>query len=186
MAYPEDIFDPREIENMPNVVYDADKKTVFFAEDHNGVADEIVGIEETLGALDPEVVVPIGGYLNFYNNLIANIWQGSIDITPNPGFPFPLGHIMVEDIENLFPEGPANAFALGGEFTIIHLEVTNIYRFFITYKHTAPKTHMFTFSYYDVSLMAWVGAPMFPLGAFITGSPRFSYRLEFNDFGGAA
>ena len=51
--FPDDIFTPREVANREGVEYDAEKTKVFFAEDHNILADELVAVEETLG-LNPE------------------------------------------------------------------------------------------------------------------------------------
>lgn len=47
--YPNTITDPRVVANKPGTEYDAAKTTRLFAEDHNGLADEIVAIEEELG-----------------------------------------------------------------------------------------------------------------------------------------
>lgn len=46
--FPNDIYTPRAIENLPGIVYDADAKKVFFAEDLNNSNDEIVAIETFL------------------------------------------------------------------------------------------------------------------------------------------
>lgn len=48
-SYPSEIFEPRERENKSGVVYDADKKSVVFAEDIDNGDDEIVAIETELG-----------------------------------------------------------------------------------------------------------------------------------------
>jgi len=47
--YPNTITDPRVVANKPGTEYDAAKTTRLFAEDHNGLADEIVAIETELG-----------------------------------------------------------------------------------------------------------------------------------------
>lgn len=46
--YPDSVFSPRDKENKSGVVYDADKKTVIFAEDIEKIDAEIVAIEEDL------------------------------------------------------------------------------------------------------------------------------------------
>lgn len=47
--YPTTIFEQREIENVPGVVYDASKKTRVYAEDLVALGDEVTAIETTLG-----------------------------------------------------------------------------------------------------------------------------------------
>lgn len=54
--YPGSIYDPREVENLPTIAFDADETTTLFAEDTNGANAEIVAIEETVG------VNPQGSY----------------------------------------------------------------------------------------------------------------------------
>lgn len=46
--FPDTIYSPREIENLPGIVYDAGAKKTFFAEDLNNTNDEIVAIETFL------------------------------------------------------------------------------------------------------------------------------------------
>ena len=48
-SYPGSIYSPRAVENRSGVTYDAAKLTVFFAEDHNYAAAEVVAIETELG-----------------------------------------------------------------------------------------------------------------------------------------
>lgn len=48
--YPATIYTPRTVQNAPLVVFDASKTTIGYAEDVNLSNDEIVAIEETLGA----------------------------------------------------------------------------------------------------------------------------------------
>src|SRR5574343_578575 len=48
--YPTDVFVPRAVENRPGVTYDPDDTKTFFAEDLNAVTEEIVAIENELGA----------------------------------------------------------------------------------------------------------------------------------------
>ena len=48
-TYPGGIFDPRIVENLPTIVFDAGETTTLFAEDTNDTNAEIVAIEETLG-----------------------------------------------------------------------------------------------------------------------------------------
>jgi len=47
--YPNSIYTPRKIENKSGVVYDPDKTTIGYAEDHNKANDEIIAIQEELG-----------------------------------------------------------------------------------------------------------------------------------------
>jgi len=51
--YPSGVYSPRTKENKSGVVYDANKKTVGFAEDITKLDDEVVAIETALG-IDPE------------------------------------------------------------------------------------------------------------------------------------
>lgn len=51
--YPGSIFDPRTVENLPGIVFDAAETKTMFAEDLNDGNAEIVAIEETLG-LNPQ------------------------------------------------------------------------------------------------------------------------------------
>lgn len=53
MTYPSDIYQPREVENLPGITFDEDNKKTLYAEDYQSITDEIVIIEETLG-LHPE------------------------------------------------------------------------------------------------------------------------------------
>jgi hypothetical protein len=48
-SYPGAIANPRSLENRNGVSYDADRKTIFFAEDINNANAEIVAIETELG-----------------------------------------------------------------------------------------------------------------------------------------
>lgn len=48
-SFPNSIYDPREIENVPGQVYDETKTTRLYAEDLNNSNNEIIAIEETLG-----------------------------------------------------------------------------------------------------------------------------------------
>lgn len=52
-TYPDDIFEPRTVENLPGISYDAAEFSTGFAEDYSLPADEIVAIQETLGT-NPE------------------------------------------------------------------------------------------------------------------------------------
>lgn len=47
--FPSSIFDPRTVENLPGVSYDAADTQTLYAEDINAATAEIVAIEETLG-----------------------------------------------------------------------------------------------------------------------------------------
>ena len=49
-TYPGAVFSPRGLENKSGVVYDADQKTIFFAEDMEKTNDEVIAIETELGA----------------------------------------------------------------------------------------------------------------------------------------
>lgn len=53
MTYPSDIYQPREVENLPGITFDEDNKKTLYAEDYQSITAEIVIIEETLG-LHPE------------------------------------------------------------------------------------------------------------------------------------
>lgn len=46
--FPDDIYSLREIQNLPGIEYNVDKKTAIFAEDIQGLADEITAIETYL------------------------------------------------------------------------------------------------------------------------------------------
>lgn len=48
-AYPSGIYTPRAKENKADVVYDASKKTIGYAEDVTKLDDEVVAIETALG-----------------------------------------------------------------------------------------------------------------------------------------
>lgn len=47
--FPTTIFEARETENLPGIVYDAEEKRNFFSEDFQNLGAEITAIEETLG-----------------------------------------------------------------------------------------------------------------------------------------
>lgn len=49
-SYPNAIFEPRVVENLEGIEYNADDKKTLFAEDYNKSNDEILAIEQTLGA----------------------------------------------------------------------------------------------------------------------------------------
>jgi hypothetical protein len=63
-TFPNGLFSPRAIENRTGVVYDADDTKTLFAEDLEGITDEIVAIETFLQKL-PE----------------GNLWNGKISVT---------------------------------------------------------------------------------------------------------
>lgn len=48
-SYPNTIFEPRVVENLEGIEYNADDKKTLFAEDYNRSNDEILAIEQTLG-----------------------------------------------------------------------------------------------------------------------------------------
>ena len=61
--FPDTIFTQRELENLPGIEYDADKKKVIFAEDLQALGDEITAIETVFNGLE------LGGtaaYLGLY------------------------------------------------------------------------------------------------------------------------
>lgn len=47
--FPNDIYEERDTENLPGIVFDADKKQNLYSEDFQNHAAEIIAIEETLG-----------------------------------------------------------------------------------------------------------------------------------------
>lgn len=49
--YPDAIFETRETENLPGLVFNPAQKTVLFSEDYQNLAAEITAIETVLGAL---------------------------------------------------------------------------------------------------------------------------------------
>ena len=49
MAYPDDIYVQRELENLPGLEFDSNNKKTLFAEDILGLGREIEQIEDTLG-----------------------------------------------------------------------------------------------------------------------------------------
>jgi hypothetical protein len=48
MAYPDSIYKPRERENWPGVVFNPEKKTIWFKEDAEAIENEIIAIEKDL------------------------------------------------------------------------------------------------------------------------------------------
>lgn len=48
-SYPNAIFEPRVVENLEGIEYNADDKKTLFAEDYNKSNDEILAVEQTLG-----------------------------------------------------------------------------------------------------------------------------------------
>lgn len=87
--FPGDIYDPRDIENMPGVVYDPDKKTIVYAEDVNGANEEIVAIETALGAYSPALNTPASGFLRWIIENYTWAYPLVLNIYPAVGFPFP-------------------------------------------------------------------------------------------------
>lgn len=43
--FPDNVYELRDIENLPGLTYDVDKKNAIFAEDIQGIADEVTAIE---------------------------------------------------------------------------------------------------------------------------------------------
>lgn len=83
--YPNTITDPRVVANKPGTEYDAAKTTRLFAEDHNGLADEIVAIQTELGTnpkgtktdvktriSDIETLVPSAPFIKTENEIYKN------------------------------------------------------------------------------------------------------------------
>ena len=89
--YPSEIYTPRARENRSGVVYDADKKTVIFAEDINKSDDEVVAIENELG-LNPK-----GQFANVrerIEKILSGILTTKGDLAVAVG---PVGHWKMND-----------------------------------------------------------------------------------------
>lgn len=73
MAFPDTTYQPREIENIYGVTFDANDKKRLFAEDINAIGDEIVDIENYVLNLPTEGGTT--GKIPFYKSsgVISNI-----------------------------------------------------------------------------------------------------------------
>jgi hypothetical protein len=74
--YPNDIYDPRTIENVPGQSYDPTKTTRFYADDLNNTNAEIVAIEETLGENPQGIYATVKEWLQWLTDNMggAAIW----------------------------------------------------------------------------------------------------------------
>jgi len=66
--YPDNIFTPRETENLPGLVYDVNDKRNMYSEDFQNLGAEINAIEEALGTNMSNVGVGSGSILYLFNN----------------------------------------------------------------------------------------------------------------------
>jgi hypothetical protein len=62
--FPDEIYTPREIENVPGQEFDPDRKTRFYAEDKQNPDSEIVAVETMLGVEGKYMLVPFTGARN--------------------------------------------------------------------------------------------------------------------------
>lgn len=62
--FPDNVYELRDIENLPGLTYDPDKKNAVFAEDIQGIADEVTAIETALGTDLSEVQDMIDASIN--------------------------------------------------------------------------------------------------------------------------
>lgn len=69
--FPDTIFTQRELENLPGIEYDADKKKVIFAEDLQALGDEITAIETVFNGL---------GHYYDTNVPVREFFTGDIDL----------------------------------------------------------------------------------------------------------
>lgn len=84
--YPNTITDPRVVANKPGTEYDAAKTTRLFAEDHNGLADEIVAIETELGTNPKGEYDDVADFLNALDTIITKFLNQAVKSTSKPTF----------------------------------------------------------------------------------------------------
>ena len=69
--FPNDIFDPRTMQNLPGLVRDpADTKNLY-AEDYNEATAEIVAVEETLGTTPQGIYSTVKAWLTSLTSALA-------------------------------------------------------------------------------------------------------------------
>lgn len=88
MAYPDDIDEFREAENVPGLAYDENDKKTLFAEDFNAITEAIVNIEEFVGSNADITTSPL--YLLIANALypVGKIVEFATDFDPNTSLGF--------------------------------------------------------------------------------------------------
>lgn len=72
-SYPNQIFVPRTVENLPGIVYDTEKLTTGFAEDYEIPAEEIVAIQNVLGTNPQGIFSTVKEWLESLTT--SSIWQ---------------------------------------------------------------------------------------------------------------
>jgi microcystin-dependent protein len=82
--FPSSIYSQRATENLPGVTYDATKKTQFFAEDLQGLGDEVTAIESTLGTEPQGVYATVRAWLDALTAAISSLVTAFTDLSDVP------------------------------------------------------------------------------------------------------
>lgn len=132
MAYPDDIYEQRELENLPGLIYDPGNKKTLFAEDIMNIGNDLSAIEAILNALSDEVRIirrSVGAnyILTEYSDGIKELemwqtvsraintsWQGEYisALVPRMNLPEPFGNIRSYHVGLMNITGGVQAYIL--------------------------------------------------------------------------
>lgn len=178
--YPGQLFDPRVIENMPGVVYDANKATVLFAEDLNATNDEVVAVETYLGKIEDDVLPQTSDWLQWFYDKEAKRFTGSISLVPTGPNPWPNYVTIPDSSPSIYPAGIPKTSGSVGYFSVRHLGQTKYYSVVISYAEVAGSQKRVYLTYIDVTARQIVAVPPYTAGDLITGDATLYYVLDWN------
>ena len=169
--YPTDVYSPRTKENKPGEIYDEANKFVIFAEDIQGLDDEIVAIEEELGS-EPKGV---------FSNVTERLEDIDIKIIEHTGeietakFEGEKPTLTKRLNSQLLPQ-PFTDFV--SVLTISDNDVTYIEKPIVTYDAGQKKFYMFTICYNGSSYIAYRNEADSPNGPYNNNKQELSFGSD--------
>lgn len=170
MSFPDTIYEERETENLPGLVYSATDKKNLYSEDFQRHASEIIAIENALGVEPAGAYENVKAWLTALAGAISGLVVSFLDLSDTPAsYEGEAGKVLAvndaeDGIEFVAPSGG------GGEWTYLSK---------ITYADesgTKSVTSLASHDYYRIVISVWN----------ITSTEQMSLFLKLNDIGGTA
>lgn len=177
--YPGDIYDPRDIENMPGVVYDADKSTIVYAEDINNANAEIVAIETLLGEFAPPWPYPVSGLLEGLVKFQLSQSRVRVSLGIGPGLIAPESfNLVLADPLGLGRD--CEIVATGGVFTVTNPpNPIQTYMMVVSVFKISSTAWRFVIKYFNVGTNAFVSPLAIPFGSTVSANAGFTYDVRW-------
>lgn len=83
-SFPEEIFEPRETENLPGIVYNPADKKNFYSEDFQNLGTEINAIENALGTEPAGAYATVKAWLTALTEAISGLVVSFLDLSDTP------------------------------------------------------------------------------------------------------